>query len=231
MAVRQVVEIGGLRLAYQEHGQPSLPVAVLLHALGQRAADWALVVARLAERFRVFALDLRGHGDSDRPGIYSLRLMRDDVLGFFDALALGSVTLVGHSMGGAVAYLIAMAAPDLVQRLIVEDASPPYRHDRPIPVRLRPQEPVEFDWAVVPAIVGEVNAGDPQAWAGLASITAPTLIIGGGRDSTIPQDMLAKAAARIPRCDLLTIAAGHHVHENRPREFTDALLDWLDATL
>src|ERR1035438_7493297 len=71
--------------------------------------SWAAVAAQFAKRFRVYALDLRGHGDSDWPGIYSFELIRDDVLGVLDQLGLDRVTLVGHSMGGTVAYLVAMA--------------------------------------------------------------------------------------------------------------------------
>ena len=198
---------------------------VLLHGLGERGASWAPVIPWFAERFHVLALDMRGHGASDWPGTYSLRIMRDDLLGFLDQLGLGAVTLVGHSMGGGVAYLTAIQLQDRVRRLIVEDASPPFRRDRAIPAR--PPEPLDFDWAVVTAIVGEVNAGDPAAWEGLATITAPTLLIGGGPASHIPQDMLAEAAARIPRCDLVTIPAGHDVHTARPAEFAGAVLGWL----
>jgi len=219
------VAAGGIHLAYEASGIPDAPPMVLLHGLGERGASWAPVIPWFAGRFHVLALDLRGHGGSDWPGTYSLRLMRDDLLGFLDRLALGPVTLVGHSMGGGVAYLAAMQWQDRVRRLIVEDAPPPFRRDRAIPAR--PAEPLGFDWAAVPAIVGEVNAGDPEAWEGLAAITAPTLLIGGGPASHIPQDMLAAAAARIPRCDLVTIPAGHDVHTARPAEFASAVLGWL----
>jgi 3-oxoadipate enol-lactonase len=219
------VATGGIHLAYEASGVPDAPPMVLLHGLGERGASWAPVIPWFAERFHVLALDMRGHGGSDWPGTYSLRIMRDDLLGFLDRLGLSAVTLVGHSMGGAVAYLAAMQVPGRVARLIVEDAPPPFRRDRAI--RERPAGPLEFDWAVVPAIVGEVNAGDPAAWEGLATITAPTLLIGGGPASHIPQDMLAAAAARIPRCDLVTIPAGHHVHTARPAEFAGAVLGWL----
>ena len=219
------VATGGIHLAYEASGIPDAPPMVLLHGLGERGASWAPVIPWFAGRFHVLALDLRGHGGSDWPGTYSLRLMRDDLLGFLDRLGLDPVTLVGHSMGGGVAYLAAMQWQDRVRRLIVEDAPPPFRRDRAIPAR--PAEPLGFDWAAVPAIVGEVNAGDPAAWEGLAAITAPTLLIGGGPASHIPQDMLAAAAARIPRCDLVTIPAGHDVHTARPAEFASAVLDWL----
>jgi 3-oxoadipate enol-lactonase len=143
----------------------------------------------------------------------------------FAQLGLRRVILIGHSMGGTVAYLIAIARPDLVDRLIVEDAPPPFARDRAIPER--PAGPLDFDWPVVPAIVSQVNQGDPETWNRLTTITAPTLLIGGGAQSHISQDRLAAVADRIPSCNRVTISAGHHVHSACPAEFADAVLDWL----
>jgi pimeloyl-ACP methyl ester carboxylesterase len=223
----QNVQVADIRLAYAVSGEPGAPPMVLLHALGESAADWAAVAGRFAERFRVFAFDLRGHGGSDWAGEYSFQLMRDDVAAALDNLGLTGITLVGHSMGGAVAFLVAIARPDLVGRLIVEDAAPPYPRDRAVPGR--PDGPLDFDWNVVPAIVAQVNTGDQAAWDGLSAITAPTLLIAGGPASHIDQDKIGEAAARIPRCDLVTIPAGHLVHAERPGEFADAVLTWLDG--
>ena len=220
------VRAGGVQLAVREAGAANTPPMVLLHALGERAASWAPVTERFAERFHVFAFDLRGHGDSDWPGEYSFRLMREDVHAALAALDLGPVTVAGHSMGGTVALNLAMHDPTQVHRLVVEDAAPPFRRERAVPER--PSEPLDFDWAAVPAIVGEVNAGDHQAWQQLNTISAPTLIIGGGPTSSVPQDLLARAARLIPRCTLVTIDAGHRVHATRPGEFADAVLGWLE---
>lgn len=218
---------GGVRLAYEVSGDPQAPPMVLLHALGGRGTGWAPVTSEFAGCFHVFAPDLRGHGDSDWPGTYSFQLMCDDVLALLDQLGLDKVTLVGHSMGGVVAYLLAMQRPDRVGQLIVEDAPPPFSRERSTPER--PADVLDFDWAVVPAIIGEVNEGDPAAWDGLGAITAPTLLIGGGPDSHIPQDKLAAVAALIPCCDLVTLPAGHHVHASRPAEFSGVVLSWLGA--
>lgn len=217
--------LGGVRLAYEENGPADSPPLVLLHALGEGRGDWAEVVGRFAERFRVIAVDLRGHGDSDRPGTYSFQLMADDVLRLLDHLDLPEVSLLGHSMGGSVAYLIAEQAPGRVERLIVEDAPPPFVRERPVPER--PAEDVDFDWAVVPAIVDEVSRGNPTMWDQLCSIIAPTLLIGGGPESHIPQEKLQQVAERIPDCSLITIPAGHLVHATRATDFTDAVLNWL----
>jgi len=205
------------------------PTMVLLHALGKRGSDWAPVVDRFLESFQVVTLDLRGHGDSDRPHEYSFGVMCDDVIGVLDQLQLESVILVGHSMGGVIVFLVAIDRPDLVKRLIVEDVSPPYERDQPIPVRAPNAQALDFDFAAVQAIVGEVNAGSPATWEGLASISAPTLLIGGGSDSHIPQDKLEEVALRIPCCDMVTIAVGHHVHAAAPGGFAETILDWLEA--
>jgi 3-oxoadipate enol-lactonase len=226
MAAGFSVRVDDIRLAYEVVGSADAPPMVLLHALGERGADWEPVAGTFARRFRVFAFDLRGHGDSDWPGEYSFRLMRDDVIGALERLGLSKVTLAGHSMGGAVAYLVAMQRPDLIERLIVEDASPAYPRDRAIPAR--PEGPLDFDWAVVPAIVSQVNAGDPAAWDSLATIAAPTLLIAGGSESHIDQGMLAAAATRIPVCELVTIPAGHLVHASRPDDFARVVLTWID---
>ena len=127
----RTVEAGGIRLAYRVSGPPDAPPLVLLHALGEDAADWDGVTPAFARHWRVYALDLRGHGRSDRPGDYSLELMRTDVLGFLDALALERVDLVGHSMGGVVAYLFAEAHPERVHRLVLEDVPAPRREAGP----------------------------------------------------------------------------------------------------
>jgi 3-oxoadipate enol-lactonase len=227
--VERVSASGGISLAYQVSGAPGAPSAVLLHGLGERAASWQPVLPAFSARYRVFALDQRGHGDSDWPGVYSFQLMCDDVLAALDGLGLDQVTLVGHSMGGAVALLAAMQQPGRVARLVIEDAVPPYPRDRAIPDR--PDGPLDIDWPVVPAILGAVNAGDPQAWAGLTAITAPTLLVGGGPRSHVRQDKLAEAAARIPRGELVTVDAGHYVHTERPAEFAAVVLGWLRGDL
>lgn len=87
-----------------------------------------------------------------------------------------------------------------------------------------------FDWAAVPAIVAQVNNPDRIWWERLPAITARTLLIAGGPASHVQQDMIHQAAARIPDCELLTIPAGHNIHRKCPKEFTDAVLDFLGNT-
>ena len=211
----------------QLSGDPGAPAMVMLHALGEHAASWDTVAPRFATRFRVVALDLRGHGASDWPGTYSFELMRDDVIGVLDDLDLHELVLVGHSMGGTVAYLVAQAQPSRITRLVVEDAPPPFARTRPVPPR--PAGELSFDWAVVPAIIEEVNDPSQRWWTHLPDITAPTLLIGGGSTSHIPQEKLVDVARVVPWCTLITIPAGHDIHESEPDAFSEVVLDWLGA--
>ena len=225
MSERLEITVDGVRLVCQAWGAADLPTLVLLHGLGGQASTWDTVAPELAGSFRVLAIDLRGHGDSDRPGDYSFELMRDDVLGVLGQLGLDRVNLLGHSMGGTVAYLIAQQEPGRIGRLILEDTPPPFPMGRI--AGERPDEPLPFDWAVVPAIYSQLNDPDPAWWDRLTQITAPALVIAGGPASHVPQDKLAEAAARLPHGTLQVIPAGHEVHANRPAEFTAAVLGFL----
>lgn len=102
-------------------GHASLPPLVLLHATGFLARLWQPVAEKLAARFDVYAFDMRGHGDSDKPAPegdnYHWRNLVADLRGFCDALALRGVPIVGHSSGGAAAAYLAATHPEYISRL------------------------------------------------------------------------------------------------------------------
>jgi 3-oxoadipate enol-lactonase len=225
MAEHRVVELEGIRLAYQVWGLPDDPPLVLLHALGEDAADWDAVAPVLARGRRVYALDLRGHGRSWWPGNYSLDLMCADVLRFLDVLGLGRVDLVGHSMGGIVAYLLAEDHPQRVRRLVLEDVPLPRPREPRIPTR--PEGELTFDWAMAVAIRKQIDTPDPAWLERLGGITAETLIVAGGPDSQVPQDGVAELARRIPRGRLVTIPVGHLIHQAAPEAFIEAVSAFL----
>ncbi|MEO6699998.1 MAG: alpha/beta fold hydrolase [Jatrophihabitantaceae bacterium] len=225
MTERVDVTVASVRLACYLSGPPGGPALVLLHALGEQATSWDDVRAALDQQYRVLALDLRGHGASDWPGEYSFELMYQDVLGVLDELGLGQVSLVGHSMGGSVAYLIAQRHPDRIERLVIEDVCPAY--DRERPQHTQPDVELPFDWPVVPAISGLASDYDAGCWDALAAISAPTLIVAGGPKSQMPQAKLDEVTARIPDCRQVVVPAGHHVHAEDPAGFIDAVRGFL----
>jgi pimeloyl-ACP methyl ester carboxylesterase len=221
------VDVGSVHLAYRSIGAPDAAPMVLLHGLGLDGSNWETIAAGFAASHRVFAPDLRGHGASDWPGAYSVELMRDDVLGFLDALGLGPVTLIGHSLGGSVAMLFAEDYPDRIARLVLEDAPPPFAVGDPVPIRPRPDGPLPFDWRAVEAIVGQLNDPDPAWWDKAGSILIPTFVVSGGPQSPTSPEQVAQIVARIPHCALATIPVGHHVHRELPVEFIAAVRDFL----
>ena len=223
------IDLSGLVFRYWEAGPPTAMPIVLLHALGRSADDWLTVSAALADRWRVIALDQRGHGRSGRPGTYSFELMRDDLAALADALGFERFGLVGHSMGGTVAYLYAEAHPERVWRLILEDTPPPYPSNWPEPTEIPDDLP--FDGHLLRPIVRQLNAPDPAWWDRLRDITAPVLVVGGGATSHIPQDKLEDVVARVPDGRLVTIeGAGHRVHETHPAAFVAAVREFLTST-
>lgn len=142
-------------LAYRVSGSPAAPPLILLHALGESAADWDTVAADLGTRWRVYAVDLRGHGRSGRPGRYSVELMRDDVWAFADELGLDRPVLVGHSLGAMVACLAAQRHPDRVARLVLEEPPPLLPADPPRAVPDPPDgQPAAFLSAVRAFLAG-----------------------------------------------------------------------------
>ena len=100
------------------------PPVALLHGLFGSAANFGTVQKRLAERYRVIALDLRNHGTSPHAPFMSYPAMAEDVLETLRARNALPCALVGHSMGGKVAMAAALEAPGAVSRLLVADIAP-----------------------------------------------------------------------------------------------------------
>ena len=116
-------EIRDVRLHYLEWGDPDRPAMLLLHGGSAHAHWWDFFAARMVDRYRVLALDLRGHGDSawSADGEYEISTHVGDVLGLIDALGLRSLVLVGHSFGGLVAMAVAEQAGGSIESLVVID--------------------------------------------------------------------------------------------------------------
>lgn len=225
MTPYQAVGSNGIKMAYRAWGVPAAPPMVLLHALGESAADWEDVAPVFAEHWRVYAPDLRGHGRSDWPGEYSLELMCADVAGLVDALGLGAVDLIGHSMGGAVAWQLAAERPRRIGRLTLEDVMAPRPRQATVP--RKPPGNLPYDWRMVLAVRKQIDTPDPAWLQRLASITAPTLVIAGGQGSHIPQDQVAELARLVPAAQLVTVPAGHLIHRAEPDLFIRTVLNFL----
>ncbi len=122
---RQTV-VRRLRFHFTEWGQVGAPPILLLHGTNQSSHSWDLVSLALASSYHVFALDQRGHGDSEwsRELNYSTTAMADDAIAFAKDRELKRPIVVGHSMGGRVALLAALRQPDFARALVLVDSGP-----------------------------------------------------------------------------------------------------------
>lgn len=119
-----VMTVDGVRLHYREWGDQAAPPLILVHGLSGHARSWDTFASAMTDRFRVLALDVRGHGESDHPGDYQLDRLVAELGGFVDALGLDRCALLGLSMGGTMAFVYAARHPERVERLVTVDVGP-----------------------------------------------------------------------------------------------------------
>lgn len=114
------------RFHFLEWGEPASRPVLALHGGNQSAHSWDLVSLHLADRYRVVAPDQRGHGDSEwsRECDYTLGALARDAAALIEACRLGPAIVLGHSMGGMVALLLAALHPELVRALVIVDVGP-----------------------------------------------------------------------------------------------------------
>lgn len=124
--IERSVNVNGLKLAYQEWGNPSATPIVMLHGFGVSGHMFDEFAERMQDRYWLLALDQRGHGDSDwsESGDYSREAFVEDLEGFRKALGLEKFILVGHSMGGLNAVSYVNRYPGHVTALVLVDVGP-----------------------------------------------------------------------------------------------------------
>ena len=116
----------GIEIAYEDHGSGPRPL-LLVHGFTGFRHDFASQLDSLAQRGRVLAPDLRGHGESAKTGdagSYTLAHLVDDLLAFLDALGIERCDLLGHSMGGMLALRAVLRAPERIASLVLMDTAP-----------------------------------------------------------------------------------------------------------
>lgn len=239
--LRRHTDTGELPLAVSDAGDlgdPRRPPVLLVHGMGGDHRTWRSFATALRRRERsVIAVDLRGHGRSGRPGRYELDSFAADLGFVLDRLDVSHVDVVAHSLGAQAAIRLAMAQPDRVRSMVLEELPPMPRDqadlDENIVVgaglgeRLRgigallvdPMPLFRFDRAVGEQVGAEFAGVAPNWWERLADVTARTLVISGGTRSFLPPQHLRAVADTMPDARFATIEVGHSVHRDRRREF------------
>ncbi|WOV83399.1 2-succinyl-6-hydroxy-2,4-cyclohexadiene-1-carboxylate synthase [Sporosarcina jeotgali] len=121
------ITVNGHSMHVQRTGEPSLPVIVFLHGFTGSLDTWNTIVSLMEGKAHTVAIDLWGHGRSDKPETssdYSMEKQTRDLEQLFQQLELQSFILVGYSMGGRTALGYATSYPERIQRLVLESASP-----------------------------------------------------------------------------------------------------------
>ncbi len=196
--------VNGVRLHYRLRG--SGPPLLLICGLGMQKEFW-LTQRSLARRFTMVAYDNRGWGLSSRPrGPYTVRQLAEDAVGLMDALSLPKAHLLGVSLGGMVAQEVALGWPERVERLVLASTAgralhtfPPAFHGRAIEA-----------WWDLRGFVAQASAYlGFNALDRVRAIRAPTLVVAGSRDRTLPAEHGRALAERIPGARLLVMRGTH----------------------
>ncbi|HEU4508090.1 MAG TPA: alpha/beta hydrolase [Pyrinomonadaceae bacterium] len=130
------IDVDGVRVHYQEAGDPEAPALVLIHGFASSTLVWSKVFLRLAsEGFRVIAVDMLGFGYSAKPknGEYTIGGQSKLLTRLLDQLAIPRAVFIGSSYGGAVAATCALDFPDRVEKLVLVGA---VSNNRPLAFKL-----------------------------------------------------------------------------------------------
>ncbi|MFD0271227.1 alpha/beta fold hydrolase [Streptomyces sp. NPDC127106] len=235
------VQLGEVKTWYDEHGAGE-PL-VLLHGGLVDARFFEPNLGPLAEHFRVYTPERRGHGHTpDVPGPITYQLMADDTIAFLEAVVREPADLVGHSDGAFVAMLVAMQRPELVKRLVLisggfskaGEAVPDMEWDvDQIAEFLGPAygevSPDGIDhFKVVATKIGEMAAKEPDLKASdLAAVTARTLVMFSDDDLVTMQHVVDMYDA-LPRAELAVVpGTSHFLTQEKPALVNALVLDFL----
>jgi pimeloyl-ACP methyl ester carboxylesterase len=237
--VQRVAKLGAVTLHYEVTGDG--PAVVLMHGLSGSGHWWAYNVPALAQRYRVYNVDVVGFGRS-RGQRLVLREAGSWLVEWLQAMGIEQANLVGHSMGGYIATEVAALAPDTVRRLVLVDALV-------LPMgRGLVQHVLDLLQAVrymslnfMPVLVGDaLRAGPGTMWRAtrevlsadlshrLGEVQAETMVVWGENDSLLDPELGRELARRLANAIFVCVeGAGHNPMWDRPQRFNELLLDFL----
>ena len=117
-------------LNYMTFGDEKSPPVMIVHGLYGSGRNWGVIAKRLSDQFFLITVDLRNHGDSPWLDTHNYHVMADDLVEVINSLNI-KPNIIGHSMGGKAAMVLALKRPNLVRNLIIADIAPvKYEHDQ-----------------------------------------------------------------------------------------------------
>ncbi len=216
---------------------------VFLHGFGGQAKQWVYQLQKFSLDNRVIALDLRGHGLSDKPASgYDMPRIQQDLAVALDTLKVdGKLVLVGHSFGGAIASEYALDHPERIEGLILMATAgefklnPFFRLGLHLPVwLLRLIGPFTRSWLSAPPHALKpfyhTNLSKWTGWDKFANLQVPTLVLRGHRDLVFERPLFEKVARSIPGAEDVDIrVSGHMVMLERREAVNRAIERFLEG--
>ena len=216
---------------------------VFVHGFGGQAEQWKYQLQALSLENRVIAVDLRGHGLSDKPSRgYDMPHIQSDLSGVLESLKVtGKFVLVGHSFGGAIVTDYAVQHPDNIAGLILMATAgefrlnPLFRLGLNLPIwLLRMIAPLTRAWLSAPPHALKpfyhANLSKWIGWDKFSDLQAPTLVIRGHRDIVFEQPMFEQVAKTIPGAEDVDIrVSGHMVMLERREAVSRAIERFLEG--
>jgi 3-oxoadipate enol-lactonase len=231
-----IAHVNGISIYYETHGEGE-PL-VLIPGLATDVSEYHRIIAALAARYHVIALDNRGAGRSNKPDIpYSIQVMADDTAALLDALGIKQTHILGTSMGGRIALALALQHPEHAKSLILVSTGakvPPPNWHRRLLVDLLPRVRLFLGTRKYPqpyyafARQREASRGY-DCTDRLHEIRVPTLILHGMSDRPAPLRLAQDMLARIPNAQLITFPGGHIFFFLRPQQVVDAVTAFLSS--
>ena len=216
----------GVRISYivVSPERPSQTI-LLIHGFGGRARQWRYQIEEFARTNRVIALDMRGHGRSDRPQSgYDMPQFMADITAVLNHLHLNDpIILVGHSFGVAIATEFAWLYPERISRLILIAGAGEYNIPKPYKLlfRLPPNligllQPVADRFADASLrSLRQIYLHNLRSWRGwdkFPKLQPPTMVILGNKDRVLPQAAFERVAELVPPQTSEVINVGVSAH-------------------
>ena len=210
---------------------------ILLHGNGENGSYFKNQIDHFSDRYRVIALDTRGHGRSPRgTKPFTIEQFSDDLYDFMAGLGISDAVILGFSDGANIAMKFAIKYPDKVRALILNGGNLD-----PEGVKRATQIPIEIGYKIarhfaarstdaqknaeiLGLMVNEPNIGRSE----LSKITAPTLVICGKRDM-IKESHTKEIAENIPDAKLSIIKGDHFIANKRYAAFNKEVDDFLQT--
>ena len=213
-----------IQLHYIEEGT-GFPL-ILLHGNGEEHGYFKHQIPYFAQKYRVIALDTRGHGKTPRgEAPFTIRQFAEDLKAFLDEKAIEKAHFLGFSDGGNIALCFAIKYPERVEKLILNGANL-----YPKGVRWSVQLPIEMGYRLAKGKNKEMlglMVKDPMIDpAELAAVTMPALVIAGTRDM-IKESHTRLIHRSLPYAELAILQGDHFIAAKNPEEFNQTVEKFL----